>query len=379
MEIRERDGRTAKVTYYAFMIDVVKHLAKECSELQEQLKDPEISSDRTRLIEISRRIKQLEPIAALYSEYDSCENVIKEATAVTDDPELRELAESEAHAAHARMKELEEMMREAILSADATDARNVALEVRAGTGGDEAALFAGELLRMYLKCAESMGFQTDLLSKTDADGGGIKEASIRIEGEGSGGSGAYGTFKFESGVHRVQRVPVTESKGRLHTSAATVAVLPEVETSVNLEIRPEDIRIDTYRASGAGGQHVNKTDSAVRVTHLPTNTVTQCQSSRSQLKNREVAMELLRSKLYVMQEEEQRRKEGELRSGQVGSGDRSEKIRTYNFPQDRITDHRIAKNFSSIETVMTGELVPILTALKEWNDAQKLAQMTKKS
>jgi peptide chain release factor 1 len=261
---------------------------------------------------------------------------------------------------------LEQKIKTFLVPKDPHDERHVILEVRAGTGGDEAALFAGELMRMYLRYAEEKGWPSEMLSISEAEAGGVKEASCAIRGD-----GAYGHLKFESGVHRVQRIPATENKGRVHTSTATVAILPEAE-EVDLTIRNEDLRIDTYRASGAGGQHVNKTESAVRITHLPTEVVVACQTERSQQKNRVLAMSLLRSRLFAAEQERLAKERGDMRSGQIGSGDRSEKIRTYNFPQDRLTDHRIGQNFSNLPAIMEGGIGKIVDALRAKDEEERL-------
>jgi len=320
-----------------------------------------VHGDRAKLTTLGKRLKQLEPLIALLAEYDECEKAIAFA-GQTHEPELKAMADEEAAQAKVREEQLLKEMRAFLVPVDPMDQRNVILEVRAGTGGEEAALFASELLRMYLRYAEQKKWKTDLISKADAEAGGIKEAVVRIEGP------AFGEWKFESGVHRVQRIPSTEKMGRVHTSAATVAVLPEAE-DVDVTIRPQDLRIDTYRSGGAGGQNVNKVESAIRITHIPTNTVVACQTERSQLRNRELAMQLLRSRIYEAEQERLSKERGEMRAGQIGSGDRSEKIRTYNFPQDRVTDHRLGENFSNLPGIMEGNIGPIITALRE-KDAQ---------
>ena len=348
------------------MLDKVRASIAEYDELQQKMQDPSVYGDSKEITRISRRIKQLKPLFETYQEYLKCERAVADVATVKDDPELLALAEEDAASARSRMPELLEKMKRLLIPKNPDDERSVILEVRAGTGGEEAALFAAEQLKMYLRYAEGRGWKAELIDTSVADAGGIKEASARIQGE-----GAYGALKYESGVHRVQRIPQTENKGRVHTSTTTVAILPEAE-EVDLVIRPEDLRIDTYRSGGAGGQHVNKTDSAVRMTHLPTGVVVACQTERSQLKNRTLAMSILRSRLYQAQQEKLANERGQMRSSQVGSADRSEKIRTYNFPQDRITDHRMNQNFSNIPAVMEGDLGDIVEALKKWEEEEML-------
>lgn len=338
------------------MLEKARALATEYEELQQRLQDPDVHRDVKKMKEFGKRLKELEPVIRCLREYEKQEKILQEARGVID-PELQDMAAEEGKTAELRMKELEKELRECLHPKDPLADRPVILEVRAGTGGEEASLFATELLRMYLRYAEAQGWTAELLSKTDADIGGIKEAVIRIVGR-----GAYGTLQFEGGVHRVQRIPSTEAKGRIHTSAASVAVLPEAE-EVDLIIRPEDIDTDTYRAGGAGGQHVNKTESAVRLTHKPTGVVVTCQSERSQIQNRAKALELLRTKLLARAQEEQAKTHGTLRSSQVKSGDRGDKIRTYNFPQDRVTDHRIEKSFHNLPSILEGNIEPLLEAL----------------
>ncbi len=339
-------------------------MAEEYARIEREMQTPDVLTDPKRMALLGKRYKELEKLVMLLQEYDRCEAAIAFAAKVTE-ADLKQLADEEAAQAVARKERLLQEMRSFLVPKDPQDDHNVILEVRAGTGGEEAALFAAELLRMYLRYAEQKKWKTELVSKTDAEGGGIKEAVVRVEGP------AFGDFKFESGVHRVQRIPETEKKGRVHTSAATVAVLPEAE-EVDIQIRPQDLKIDTFRSGGAGGQNVNKVESAIRITHIPTNTVVACQTERSQQRNREIAMSLLRSRIYEAEREKLAKERGEMRSGQIGSGDRSEKIRTYNFPQDRVTDHRVNRNFSNLPAFMEGGLEEVIAALKQADQERRL-------
>lgn len=348
------------------MIEKVKASVIELATLRKKMEDPAVYGDQKEMTKVARRIKFLEPLESLLKKYQNYEQAISDEETLGSDPELKALAEQEATKAREEMPKLLDEMKRKMITRDPDDEKSVILEVRAGAGGEEAALFAAEQIKMYLRFAEQRGWKTELLDTSIADAGGIKEASARIEGV-----GVYAELKFESGVHRVQRIPTTEAKGRVHTSTTTVAILPEAE-EVDLHIRTEDLKIDTYRSGGAGGQHVNKTDSAVRITHLPTGVVVACQSERSQLKNRQLAMSQLRSRLYAAEVERKAKERGDMRSGQVGTGDRSEKIRTYNFPQDRVTDHRINQNFSNIPAIMEGHLDDIVAALREYEEQELL-------
>lgn len=353
--------------YDTAMQKKIAALLSEHHDLQGSLSDPEIATNPAELKRIGKRLAELEPLLPLAEEYQKLQAAIAEVSTLKDDPELLKIAEEEAEKAKAALPELEEKLQEFLIPKDPDDERSVILEVRAGTGGEEAALFAAELLRMYLRFAEEKGWKTELYDKRDAEGGGIKEATVKIEGD-----SVYGNLKFESGVHRVQRVPETESKGRLHTSAASVAILPEAR-EIDIEIKQEDLKVDVFRSSGPGGQSVNTTDSAVRITHVPTGVVVICQDEKSQLKNKNKAMSILRSRLYAAEQERLAKERGDMRSGQIGSGDRSEKIRTYNYPQDRVTDHRIKQNFSNLPGVMDGQIEDIVTALQKAEREARLA------
>ncbi len=352
------------------MVDKLKAIAQRLAQVEESLADPAVYSDREVLTKLSREQKELTPVVEVYRALVECDDTIAQATEMLSDSELRELAQEELQEAKARREELLEEVKILLLPRDPNDNKNVVLEIRAGIGGEEGALFAADLLRMYTMYAERRGFSMDIVSINETEMGGVKEAVATVEG-----AGAYSRLKFEAGTHRVQRVPETESSGRIQTSAATVAVMPEAE-EVEFTIDPSELQIDTYRSSGAGGQHVNKTESAIRITHLPTGTVVECQDERSQHKNRERAMKILRSRLYEAELEKQNAAIAQERKQQVGSGDRSGKIRTYNFPQNRVTDHRLTgdnKNFN-IATVMDGDLDTIIDALTTAEQAQRLQE-----
>ncbi len=351
------------------LIDRLRGHVAELQKLREEWQNPAVVSDPAALKRLGKRIAALEPEEALLAEYESAERAIAAELSV-DDPELQAIAAEEAMSARAGLPALEEKIRAALLPRDPDDDKGVIIEVRAGTGGDEAALFASELIRMYLRYAEEQGWKASLADLSQSESGGAKEGVVRIDG-----NGVYGQLKFESGVHRIQRIPATENKGRIHTSTATVAILPEVEDDGEIRIDPKDLRVDTYRSGGAGGQHVNKTESAVRLTHLPTGVVVACQTERSQLQNREVAMTMLRSRLAAQKKEEEQKRLGTLRSSQIGSGDRSEKIRTYNVPQDRVTDHRLEQSFHNLPSILEGNIGSIISALQKADLDRKTADV----
>lgn len=350
------------------MLDKIKQLEDRFIEIESRMLQPEVYSDPSAYARLAREQKELAPLIEAYRRYTEYEQAMRGAMELMEDAELRELAKEEYEAAKCGMERMEEELKLLLLPRDPNDEKNVIMEIRGGVGGEEGTLFASDLFRMYSMYAERKGWKLEIVNLSDTELGGIKEISFIIEGE-----GAYSRLKFEAGTHRVQRVPVTESGGRIHTSAATVAVLPEVE-DVEFEINPNDLQIDTYRSSGAGGQHVNKTESAIRITHLPTGTVVECQDERSQYKNKDRAMKILRSKLYEAEQAKQHAAIAAERRSQVGSGDRSERIRTYNFPQNRVTDHRLTgdnKNFN-ISGIINGGLDELIDALVTADQAEKL-------
>lgn len=344
------------------MLNKIEDIIRRYKENELELYNPEVTADMKRYRALMQAQAEMKDLVEKYLEYKKVKQNVEEARSIMEDSsadkELRELAEAEWKENSGSLAKLDEELKMLLVPRDPDDKKNAILEIRQGTGGEEAALFASDLFSMYKHYAEQCGWKFQVMSLTEAEQGGFKEVMVEITGD-----GVYGKMKYESGVHRVQRVPETEAQGRVHTSAATVAIMPEVE-DVDIDINPADLKIDTYRASGAGGQHINKTDSAVRITYLPTNTVVTCQDGRSQHANRDSAMRVLRSRLYEMQEQERLKKEKDLRKMQVGSGDRSEKIRTYNYPQNRITDHRIGLTLYDLENIVTGgDLTPITEAL----------------
>ena len=350
------------------MLDKLRILKNQYEQLQRRMEEPETYSNPALYARCEREVRELAPIVGAYCEYERAEADVRTSLELMDDAELRELAQEEYAEAKARMAELSEKMKLLLLPKDPNDAKNVIMEIRGGVGGEEGMLFAADLFRMYSMYAESRGWRIEIANINETELGGIKEISFVVEGE-----GAYSRLKFEAGGHRVQRVPVTESGGRIHTSAATVAVLPEIE-DVDFKLDMNDLKIDTYRSSGAGGQHVNKTESAIRITHLPTGTVVECQDERSQYKNKDRAMQILRSKLYEAEQAKQAAAVAAERKSQIGSGDWSERVRTYNFPQNRVTDHRLTgdnKNFN-IAAIMNGNLDPLIDALVTADQAEKL-------
>jgi peptide chain release factor 1 len=345
-------------------------LSARLEELDGLLAAPDVTRDLDRYRALSRERAEIAPIVALHRDWQQAERDLSAAQEMLADPDTKSFGDDEAKSAKATMERLEDELQRVLLPRDPNDERNVFLEIRAGTGGDESALFAGDLFRMYVRFAERNRWQVEMVSESPGDMGGFKEVIARVVGQ-----GVYARLKFESGGHRVQRVPETEAQGRIHTSAATVAVLPEADPVADVAINPADLRIDTFRASGAGGQHVNKTDSAVRITHLPTGLVVECQDDRSQHRNRAQAMAVLASRLLDRERQERQRKEAATRKSLIGSGDRSERIRTYNFPQGRVTDHRINLTLYKIDQIMDGDLAELTTALAQEFQAEQLAAL----
>ncbi|TBR38231.1 peptide chain release factor 1 [Marinomonas agarivorans] len=351
----------------------LENLADRYEELAALLSDAEIIMNQDLFRAYSKEYAELEPVVKCFEEYQQIEENIAEAEVMmTDsDPDIKEMGVEELKAGNSQKEEVLLELQKLLLPKDPNDQRNVFLEVRAGTGGDEASIFAGDLFRMYSRFAESQRWKVELISANEGEHGGYKEVIARIVGE-----GAYSLLKFESGAHRVQRVPATESQGRIHTSACTVAVMPEMDGQDAIEINKADLRVDTFRASGAGGQHVNKTDSAIRLTHIPTGVVVECQDERSQHKNRAKAMALLASRLQAAEEEKLAAQQSETRKSLVGSGDRSERIRTYNYPQGRVTDHRINLTLYKLDEIITGDLDNLLQPLINEHQAEQLATLS---
>lgn len=352
------------------MMDKLQAISNRLEAIVSQMEDPVTYGDPDLLRRLTREQKELEPVAEAYRAYCAAQARFDDAQELLSDPDLKEIAQEELRDAREEMERLQEEMKILLLPRDPNDGKNVVMEIRGGVGGEEAMLFAADLFRMYAMYVESRGWKLEVTSRSETELGGVKTIEFIVEGE-----GAWSRLKYESGAHRVQRVPVTEASGRIQTSAATVAVLPEAE-EVDFQIDPGDLKIDTFRSSGAGGQHINKTESAIRITHLPTGVVVECQDERSQYKNKDRAMKILRSRLYEAELEKQNAAIAAQRRSQVGSGDRSERIRTYNFPQGRVTDHRLTgnvKNFA-IDAVINGGLDPIIDALTTAGQAAKLAE-----
>ena len=356
----------------ASLVLKLEKLAERHLQLSTLLSTPEVMHDQNKFRDLGREFSGLEPVVKCYQAFCTAKRALEDAHAMLQerDVEMKALAKEEAQVQEARMQELEQELKVLLLPKDPNDEKNVYLEIRAGTGGLEAGLFAGDLFRMYLRYAESQRWTMEIMSQHASEQGGYREVIVRVIGH-----GAYSQLKFESGAHRVQRVPATESQGRVHTSACTVAVLPEADEIAEVDIDPSDLKMDTFRSSGAGGQHVNTTDSAVRITHLPTGIVVECQDERSQHKNRARALSLLKTKIYDEQQRQQQQQQAETRRSLVGSGDRSERIRTYNFPQGRITDHRINLTLYQLDDVLAGNLAVVIEPLTRELQAEQLASL----
>lgn len=356
------------------MLARLEQLAFRLRELDEWLMQPDAADNQENYRRMTREHAEISPVVSLFETYRQAQSDLAAAEDMLQDAEMREFAQQEIGAAQEKMASVEEELQLMLLPKDPNDDKNIFLEIRAGTGGDESALFAGDLLRMYTRFAENNGWRSEIVSSSPSELGGYREVIVRLSGR-----GVYSRMKFESGGHRVQRVPVTETQGRIHTSACTVAVMPEADDVADVHINPAELRIDTFRASGAGGQHINKTDSAVRITHLPTGIVVECQDDRSQHKNRAQAMSVLVARIRDAQVREQHAKEAATRKSLIGSGDRSERIRTYNYPQGRITDHRINLTLYKLEAIMDGDLDELTSALAAEHKAQLLAEMGEQS
>ncbi len=348
----------------------LSRLGRRLEEIDAMLAAPDAANDMNRFRDLSRERAEIEPVVLKMKEYETTESDIETAIEMLDDPDMAEFAQTEIDDGKEHLQTLEHDLEVMLLPKDPNDSKNIYLEIRAGTGGDESAIFAGDLFRMYTRYAERQGWSTEIVSANESDLGGYREVIVRVIG-----AGAYSKLKFESGGHRVQRVPETESQGRVHTSACTVAILPEMDEIGEVEINPADLRIDVYRASGAGGQHVQKTNSAVRITHIPTGTVVECQDERSQHENKARAMSVLISRITANEVAKQQAQEASTRKSLVGSGDRSERIRTYNYPQGRVTDHRINLTLYKLDFIMDGDLDEIISALTTEHQIEQLAQM----
>jgi peptide chain release factor 1 len=349
-------------------------LVDELKNIDQELMNPDVVSDQNKYKNLMVRRSELDPVVVAFKSYQDTKQNLEDAKSMLadeSDAEMKEFYQNEFESSTKKLEKLEEELKKALIPKDPKDYKNCIIEVRAGAGGDEASLFAGELARMYMRYGEQNGFTSEILSQSDNDTGGVKEIVFQVNGP-----KPYGTFKFESGVHRVQRVPVTESQGRIHTSAASVVVLPEVD-DIDINLDPNDLRIDVFRSSGPGGQSVNTTDSAIRITHEPTGITVSCQDEKSQHKNKDKAMAILKSRLFDLEEAKRQKELGAARQSSIGSGDRSEKIRTYNFPQDRVTDHRIKESWNNLPSILDGNLQDIIEAIQVAEQARLLAEASK--